>query len=192
MVDLIQWTFDQKRPTIVTTSFGNHSAVLIHMVKEINPQANFVWIDTQFNTTETLNYKNALIRRFNITVHSYVGETWDDEIPLVNTLQHSKFVEQIKLEPFRQAVAQLTPAFWITGVRGEQTEYRKHMRQIDQDNGITKISPLLYWSTERMEEYLKTYGLPNETNYFDPTKVSGHECGLHTINLEQESLLVGP
>jgi len=179
--DLIEWTFKQNKPTIVTTSFGDQSAVLIHMVKEINPRAKFVWIDTQFNTQDTLKYVNEQIHSLYMNIYPFWGESWTSEIPLVDTPEHDEFVEQVKLIPFRRAIAQLRPEFWITGLRQEQTEHRMGLKPIDQVNGITKISPLLDWTTAEMNAYLEYHGLPNETNYFDPTKVHNHrECGLHT------------
>ena len=83
----------------------------------------------------------------------------------------------------RQAVKELRPEFWITGLRAEQTEYRSGLQQIDQIDGITKICPLLKWTDKDMNDYIAKYDLPNEPNYFDPTKVlTHHECGLHTID----------
>ena len=46
--------------------------------------------------------------------------------------------------------------------------------------GLLKISPIFYWTDEDMEQYLAEHSLPDESNYFDPTKVlENRECGLH-------------
>ena len=45
----------------------------------------------------------------------------------------------------------------------------------------SKVAPLLNWSSKQMNDYLKQHALPNNFDYFDPTKVEEkRECGLHT------------
>lgn len=186
--ELISWTFDQKKPTIVTTSFGNHSAVFLHMVKEINPQAKIVWVDTQFNTTYTLKHMNKLVQSLYLNIYPYIGKPWIGEIPVFGTPEHALFVDQVKLEPMRRAIADLQPAYWITGVRAEQTDHRKTLKPVDTVNGITKVCPLLNWSDFDLDLYLMMHCLPNESRYFDPTKqLENQECGLHTSYFQVEA-----
>ncbi len=141
-----------------------------------------VWVDTGYNTDATLKYSKDIIDLLGLNVVRYTAAPWKNEIPPVGTLDHKEFVDQVKLVPFRLAVKGLRPEFWIAGLRKEQTEHRKGLQQIDQIDGITKICPLLEWTSEDMNEYIVKYNLPNEPVYFDPTKVSTNtECGLHTI-----------
>jgi len=43
------------------------------------------------------------------------------------------------------------------------------------------VSPFYHWSDEQLDGYLAEYNLPNEFNYFDPTKaLANRECGLHS------------
>jgi phosphoadenosine phosphosulfate reductase len=47
-------------------------------------------------------------------------------------------------------------------------------------DGIIKLSPVLAWTDEQMRAYIDEHDLPNEFNYYDPTKVlENRECGLH-------------
>lgn len=183
--ELLYWTFNQDLPTIITTSFGEYSAVLLHMVYGIDPQVKTVWLDTQFNTNFTLLYKDKLCNQLDIDLITYTGEEWNDDIPIPHTIKYHHFVEQVKLTPFRQALNDLQPSFWITGIRREETEQRRQMKHINYNNGIIKIAPLLDWTSQDMENYLEEYSLPNEPRYFDPTKPDvKSECGLHTKILE--------
>jgi len=178
--NLIRWTLNQHRPTIVSTSLGDQSAVLLHMVASINLYTPIVWVDTGFNTPETVQFAENIQDRLRIKIIRYAPEPWKGEIPFASTPAHRAFVDHVKLNPFRQVMADMQPEFWITGVR-RTTEHRQSMKQIDQVDGVTKISPLLDWSGEDMDQYITDNDLPNETNYFDPTKLSAHlECGLHT------------
>ena len=47
-------------PALVS-SFGADSAVLLHMVSLINPDAQVVFLDTGFHFPETLVYRNQLV-----------------------------------------------------------------------------------------------------------------------------------
>ena len=71
---------------------------------------------------------------------------------------------------------------WLNNVRKGQTEFRDSLDIASKSSeGILKVSPFFYWADEELSNYLDRNDLPNETNYFDPTKVLQHrECGLHT------------
>jgi phosphoadenosine phosphosulfate reductase len=46
--------------------------------------------------------------------------------------------------------------------------------------GMWKVAPVLNLSDEDMLGYLEKNNLPNEIDYYDPTKVyERRECGLH-------------
>ena len=184
--ELISETYscDAMRPTVVTSSFGNYSAVLLHMVTRFEPNTLVLWVDTQFNLTTTLKFKQRLYERLNLNLVTYVGKPWVGEIPLVDSPEHDRFVEQVKLEPFRRAVNDIHPASWITGIRREQTDYRKTIQHVEKVDDLIKVCPLLDWTTAQLEAYIDLYDLPNESNYFDPTKIYDYrECGMHTTTL---------
>lgn len=186
--EIISWTFEQSLPTIITTSFGNQSAVLLHMVSKINPTATVLWLDTQFNTDDTLLFKDYICKRLKkLNIIRYTGESWTTNVPEYNTTEYEKFVEQVKLVPFQRAFKELNPSFWITGIRREQTECRRLTETfLTLNTGLIKVSPLLDWTDNDMNEYLQTYNLPNETNYYDPTKPDEYkECGIHTMEIEK-------
>jgi phosphoadenosine phosphosulfate reductase len=179
--ELIEWSFKPNYPTIITTSFGEYSAVLLHMIYKRFPNVPVVWIDTQFNTQETLQFKDKICRLLNVNLLSYKGNQWNGTIPNYPSNEYDEFVEQVKLKPFKQSIQELNPTFWITGIRREETTFRKQHKQIHTSNGIIKVAPLFYWTSKNMEEYLEINNLPNEANYFDPTKPDIHsECGMHT------------
>jgi len=46
---------------------------------------------------------------------------------------------------------------------------------------LLKVAPLLNWNQAQLKAYLQEYNLPDEQDYFDPTKVhDARECGLQT------------
>lgn len=180
-IDLIAWTYKQKKPTVVSTSFGEYSAVLLHMVKRVNMHAVILWIDTQYNTISTIRYKEKVCRELHLNVVSYRGDAWAKAIPEFGTEDHGIFTDQIKIAPFRNALNKISPTYWISGIRREETEHRKNANRFEINGSIIKISPLLEWTKDDLREYIERFNLPNESNYRDPTKKdSSTECGLHT------------
>jgi phosphoadenosine phosphosulfate reductase len=75
----------------------------------------------------------------------------------------------------------LKPADWITGLRSEETEERAKMAPVSTNaDGIVKIAPLLGWNSRDLYRYIQKFGLPNNFDYYDPTKgEEDRECGLH-------------
>lgn len=102
-------------------------------------------------------------------------------MPSIDDAKHALFTEQVKLEPFARAMKEHQPDIWFTNLRKGQTAFRNSIDIVSQSkDGILKVSPFYYWSDTELDTYLDKKGLPNEFNYFDPTKVeSTRECGLH-------------
>ena len=174
----------------VSTNFGPYSAVLLHMLSQIKPDIAVVWIDSGLNKPETYKYAEAIIDRLNLNVSIYTPSVTAARlnavmggIPDIQDENHPEFTKQFKLEPFERAMAENANKVWFSAVRREQTAFRAGMSYVA--NGpfeLVKVSPLLDWVQRDMDEYLDLHDLPNEINYFDPTKAQGHrECGLHTL-----------
>ena len=101
--------------------------------------------------------------------------------PSVDDIKHKEFTEQVKLEPFRRAMAFHKPDVWFTNLRQGQTAHRDNLDILSLSaDGVLKVSPFYYLNDNDLDVYLKDNGLPNEHNYYDPTKVlENRECGLH-------------
>ncbi len=186
--DILRWTLEQSERAILSTSFGPHSAVLLKLATDVRPDIPVIWVDTGYNTAETYRFAERLIGEWNLNIHIYqpartaarinavIGDVTD-----VDGRQHKQFTDEVKLEPFRRALAEHRPDFWITGVRRSETAFRKTLRVVEPGPGdVTKIAPLLQWSDTDVEDYIDTHGLPVEDQYHDVTKVMAQrECGLH-------------
>ena len=187
--DIIQWAAAQAKKPLVSTNFGPHEAVILHMVTQLNPETTVLWVDSGYNTRDTYKVAQQLIERLNLNIKVYAPTVTAARrdaalggIPTVDDPGHAEFTEQFKLEPFKRGMDELKPDVWFTAVRREQTAFRQDMAAVSEGpNGVIKVAPLLDWTTEQMDDYLKRHDLPNVEKYFDPTKaVAGRECGLHT------------
>jgi phosphoadenosine phosphosulfate reductase len=185
---LIAWALGLGERTITTTSFGPFTGVILHMVTQARPDMPIVWMDSGYGTAETYRYAEELRRRLNLNLQVYLPrrsrahrEAVDGPPPTLDDPRHAAFTEEVKLEPFERAVRELQPKVWITGVRAEETAERARMQPVALNaDGVIKVAPLLGWTSKQLHEYLKRYDLPNNFDYFDPTKVEDQrECGLH-------------
>jgi len=146
-------------------------------------------VDHGYATKATYLFAEKLIGNLKLDTHIYTPkltsgrrEALMDGIPDIDDELHKEFTRQVKLEPFRQALEELKPEIWITGIRREQTEFRKSLDIVTEDaGGVLKVAPVFYWTETDMEGYLYENSLPREDDYHDPTKVlENRECGLHT------------
>lgn len=189
--EIIAWTVAQPGPTLVTTSFGPFSAVMLHAVTRGKPDIPVAWVDSGYNTPETYRYAQDLIERLHLNIHVFTPEMTAarrdalmNGIPAIDSELHAEFTRQVKLEPFQRVIAQFRPAFWLTAIRKDETDFRRTLDIASKGpNGIIKIAPFLNWTEVDMENYLYEHGLPQVGRYFDPTKgESTRECGLHTLD----------
>ena len=177
----------------VTTNFSPYETVILHMITQIKPDIPVVWIDSGLNKPETYEFAETAIEELNLNVTVYSPtvtaarlDSVFGGIPSIDDARHDEFTKQFKLEPFQRAMNSQSDKVWFTAVRREQTAVRADMNYVDNGPfGLTKIAPLLDLTLEQMNAYIEKYNLPNEINYFDPTKAEGdRECGLHTLKVE--------
>ena len=189
--EIIQWALSLGESTIATTSFAPNAAVMLHLITEIDRNTPVVWVDSGYNVPDTYRVAEALIQRLKPNMQIYIPQ-WTAErrnaimggIPHPDDDQqiHEEFTRQVKLEPFQKALDDLQPKIWISGIRREETDFRKTLDILSVDNrGILKVAPIFYWSNQDVANYMDQQQLPSCRHYFDPTKVEdGRECGLHT------------
>lgn len=185
---IVEWVFELKKKTIITTNFRPYEVAILHLVSTENPSVKTIWCDTGYNTPQTYKHAEELIEKLNLNIHLYVPKQTVAHrnttlgIPSIKDEKHAFFTEQVKLEPFKRAMKEHQPDVWFTNLRKGQTAFRDSIDIVSKSkDGILKISPFYNWSDVKLDSYLEEHNLPNEFEYFDPTKVeSNRECGLHS------------
>ncbi|MDX1519374.1 MAG: phosphoadenosine phosphosulfate reductase family protein [Gammaproteobacteria bacterium] len=189
--DIIDWAMGLGKRTIVTTTFGPFSSVILHMVTRKYPDIPVVWIDSGYNTHETYVTAEKLMKELDLNMHIFTPimtaarrDAILNGIPEVNSDEHRLFTWEVKLEPFDRVMKTMQPEVWLTAIRKDETDFRKTLDIVTTGpNGIIKVAPLFNWTELDMEEYLYGNELPQVERYYDPTKgQQGRECGLHTMN----------
>jgi len=187
--EIVKWAFGQGKTPIITTNFRPYEAALIHACAKESSSIPVVWCDSGYNTDATYRHAETLISDLSLNIFLYVPKQSAAHrnvvmvgIPDVDSDLHKIFTNQVKLEPFKRAMTDHKPDVWFTNLRKGQTQFRDSLDIVSQSgDGIVKVSPFFYWSDAELDVYLRDHSLPNEIDYYDPTKVhENRECGLHT------------
>lgn len=187
--EIIQWALGQAKKPIITTNFRPYEAAILHACQTELADIPVIWCDSGYNTSATYRHAEAVIKDLKLNLHLYVPQQTSAHrnvvmkgIPDIDDPLHDTFTQQVKIEPFTRAMAEHTPDVWFTNLRKGQTAFRDTLDIVNQDkDGTLKVCPFFYYSDDALDEYLNVHNLPNEHDYFDPTKVhENRECGLHT------------
>lgn len=186
-VEIAQWAVDNAANAVVTTNFRPYEAAILYAATQAKNDIPVIWCDTGYNTPNTYRHAEEVIDLLALNVDLYVPKQTSAHrdvvlgIPQIDDPKHKVFTEQVKLEPFKRAMAVHKPDVWFTNLRKGQTAHRDNLDILSLGaDGVLKVSPFYYYSDEQLDTYLEEHKLPNEHKYFDPTKVlENRECGLH-------------
>lgn len=185
--EIVEWAINFTSSALVTTNFRPYEAAILKVTTDVKKDIKVIWCDTGYNTPNTYKHAETVIKTLNLNVKLYVPKQTTAHrdvvlgIPELDSPKHAMFTEQVKLEPFKRAMAEHKPDLWFTNLRKGQTAFRDSINIVSQDKiGIIKVSPFYHWTDEELDVYLKENNLPNEFKYYDPTKqLANRECGLH-------------
>lgn len=186
--EIIPWVIGEFENPAVTTNFRPYAASLLHACQTEKPGIKVIWIDTGYNTEHTYRHAREVIRQLDLNIRLYTPrhtsafrDAFFGGVPEVDDPKHQEFTRQVKLEPFQRAMKKEKPDVWFTNLRQGQTTFRDSLGILSYSKeGLLKVSPFYHWTDQRLDDYLKMHQLPNEFNYFDPTKVyENRECGIH-------------
>jgi phosphoadenosine phosphosulfate reductase len=190
-IEITRWAMELGKKTIGTTSFSPNSAVMLHLITETERNTPIIWIDSGYNVPDTYRVAEQLMADLSPNMQIYIPEmTAERRNAILGGIPHpdddpeihEEFTRQVKLEPFQRALNDLEPEVWVSGIRREETDFRKTLDIVSVDNrGILKVAPLFYLTEQDVQAYMTEHELPTCRHYFDPTKVvDNRECGLHT------------
>ena len=188
---LVDWAVALGKKAICTTNFRPFEAVLLHMVTQAQPEMPIVWMDSGYATPATYQCADEIARLLKLNLVIYQPrrsrahrEALEGATPGLDDPRHAAFTQEVKLEPFERALREMQPEVWFTAIRAEDTAQRAAMQPVSVNaDGLIKVAPVLHWTSKQMHEYCKAHGLPNNFDYFDPTKIEANrECGLHTAH----------
>jgi len=147
----------------LVSSFGADSAVLLHMVSEIDRKTPVVFVDTGQLFEETLAYRDELVARLglsNVIVAEPEAATLAVEDPekFLFASDPDRCCEIRKVLPLGRALEGYDA--WITGRKSFQSATRAAVPLFEAEGERVKINPLVGWSAGELLAYIAKAGLP--------------------------------
>ncbi|MGY6558876.1 MAG: phosphoadenylyl-sulfate reductase [Nitritalea sp.] len=152
-----------------SSSLGKEDQVITHLIAENQLPISIFSLDTGRLFPETLDLLARTSSRYNLTLEVI----YPPQEPLerwVRTNGINGFYESIekrkgccalrKVEGLKRGLA--GKQVWITGLRAEQSENRASMPLLEWDPKfhLYKYNPLLHWSAEEIDSFIKAEGIP--------------------------------
>jgi len=192
-LEIVRWAIARADGrAVVSTNFRPYEAVILHLATQVQPDIRVLWVDHGYNKPATYRHGEELIKRLKLNVKLYVPKMTTAHYDAIhggapeptpeNEERIKAFSTVMKLEPFQRGMRELAPSVWLTALRKVQNPNRAGMELVSDDRTFNtlKISPVLNWNDQQMNNYCKQHDLPIEWDYFDPAKADEkRECGLH-------------
>ncbi len=145
------------------SSFGAESAVLLHLVAQVDKAVPVIFVNTQKMFGETLAYRDELAERLGLTnlrVHrpDPFRLAAKDATSLRWSFDPDGCCELRKVEPLRRALGPFDA--WLSGRKGFQAATRSRLPTFEIDEGKLKVNPLADWDRARLDAYFAVHDLP--------------------------------
>jgi phosphoadenosine phosphosulfate reductase len=147
----------------LVSSFGAESAVLLHLLSEVDPGVPVIFLDTGRLFAETLEYRTLLAGRLGLTDVRTVSP--DPERLAANDPHRALWMTKPdlcchirKTEPLARALEGFDA--WFTGRTRFQNSVRSGLNLFEADGERIKINPLANWSAADLKAHAARYDLP--------------------------------
>jgi phosphoadenosine phosphosulfate reductase len=148
----------------LVSSFGTESAILLHMIAQIDKSTPVIFLDTGKLFPETLAYRDALIARLGLTGVRNIrpsgaqlaawdpdGKLWQKDVDLCCAIR--------KTNPLDEALEGFDA--WITGRKRAQGGLRSELNVVETGpDGRMTVNPLAHWDDARINAYFEAHDLP--------------------------------
>jgi phosphoadenosine phosphosulfate reductase len=201
----------------LVSSFGAESAVLLHMISEIDPSIPVLFLDTGMLFGQTLDYRQRLAAQLGLTdvrdlrplyqdlaIHDPGQDLWKRDTDACCNIR--------KVLPLDRALEGFDA--WITGRKRFHGGARMKLRVVEAADGKIKFNPLANWTKDQLDAYAEAHNLPAhplvefgypsvgcwpctkpaETSDVRSGRWAGSdktECGIHVERSEPQPLDVG-
>ena len=151
----------------IVSSFGAESAVLLHLIAQVDPNIPVLFLDTGKHFAETIEYRDELVAKIGLTnLQILTPDEGDlaakDETGLRWSYDPDGCCEIRKVRPLEQALARFDASF--TGRKAFQSATRANLPRFEVDTGDAqgrlKINPLIDWSAQDIAAYFEEHDLP--------------------------------
>ena len=147
----------------MVSSFGADSAVLLHLLSEVDRNLPVIFLDTGRLFAETLQYRTLLAERLGLTDVRTVAPdperlTAKDPHRALWMTNPDLCCHIRKTEPLQRALRGFDA--WITGRKRFQSAVRAELPLFEADGERIKINPLAGWNSADLKVYAARHELP--------------------------------
>ena len=153
--EVLAWTFERFGDDLAyACSFED--VALLHMIHELAPRTEVIFLDTGGHFPETLEFLDRLEADWDLNV----TRTSPGPDAAAWPCGTERCCELRKVEPLSRAVA--GRAAWITSVKRVDAPTRATMKIVHYDEkfGLVKVNPMATWTDDDVAYYLSSHGLP--------------------------------
>jgi phosphoadenosine phosphosulfate reductase len=145
------------------SSFGTESAVLLHMIAEIDRKTPIVFLDTGMLFPETLAYRDELQAQLGLTdIRVFTPDPADRARLDPEDMLWSKSVDACcdyrKVLPLARALEGF--GAWINGRKRYHGESRTDLPVVEADGPRIKVNPLANFGAQDIQSYFVRHHLP--------------------------------
>lgn len=209
-LSLIEKTLAKHSPEYcIACSFGKDSTVLLHLVRQVEPNIKVIFNNTGIEFKETLQFRDFLVKEWNLNYYElhpdksfwqcveeygfpkqrFKGKTHSGGKP--------KCCYYLKMRPAQLFYKKNGIKCVFVGITYDESYQRKWqiIRHTDyyyvKKEKIYKTLPLAYWNEDEVWEYIKRYNLPINPAYekYDIRRVGCIPCTAHKGWKEQMARL---
>ena len=147
----------------LASSFGAESAVLLHLVAQVDRSTPVIMLETGKLFGETKKYRDQLVNLLGLTdvrnaapdpvelaKQDPKGVLWSQNPDACCAVRKVAVLERA-LDPF---------AAWFTGRKSFQAVTRANLPKVEYEGGKFKVNPLVGMSRDDVDAYFETYDLP--------------------------------
>ena len=167
-IERAEWAMENlPNEFVLSSSFGIQSAVMLHMLTQIQPDIPVLITDTGHLFPETYRFIEELTDRLQLNLKVFsakesaawqlakYGEQWTQGEEALKAYNHLN-----KVEPLERGLSELDASTWFSGIRRQQTEHRKNIPVVSVLRGRFKVHPIIDWTNKDVHGYLQTHNLP--------------------------------
>jgi phosphoadenosine phosphosulfate reductase len=154
---------------VFTTSFGIEDQVITHLIFENDIPIEVVTLDTGRLFPETYKVFSETLQRYGKQIrvffpdHQQVEAMESEKGPFSFYYSKDNRIECCRIRkvvPLNRALQ--GKAFWISGIRADQSENRHRMNwlEFDEDKKLYKFYPIFDWSYEAVVDFIRKNNIP--------------------------------
>lgn len=160
---ITRWAVETYRPKVaLSSSFGAKSAVMLHIISQVDPDTPILFLNPGFHFQETLEFVERMKKRLDLNIREFKAtpnQIKETEEKIKAGKDDGQCCDERKVQLAEQSLVGLD--CWIAGLRRDQGASRKNIPIVQQfESGLIKVHPLANWTGKDIADYMKENNLP--------------------------------